>query len=164
MGQVLHGSATTTEAIRRAIQHSKESLRTLAQRYGVNPKTVAKWRKRELPSRICRPVPKSQNPRPSQSRTKHRRRVSQTYIAAARRLPLCPPGADTSSDPLAAYRCLQRHGISRLPDVEDGKGIKRKFKIYPIGYFHIDIAEVRTAEGTPRRHSRQNAPGLFPRF
>ena len=46
MGQVLHGSATTTEAIRRAIQHSQESLRGLAKRYGINPKTVAKWRKR----------------------------------------------------------------------------------------------------------------------
>jgi hypothetical protein len=32
MGQVLHGSATTTEAIRRAIQHSQASLRTLANR------------------------------------------------------------------------------------------------------------------------------------
>jgi transposase InsO family protein len=30
---------------------------------------------------------------------------------------------------------------------EDGKGIERKFKTYPIGYFHIDIAEVRTAMG-----------------
>jgi len=46
MGQVLHGSATTTEAIRRAIQHSQESLRALARRHGINPKTVAKWRKR----------------------------------------------------------------------------------------------------------------------
>jgi transposase InsO family protein len=45
------------------------------------------------------------------------------------------------------HRCLQRHGISRLPDVEDGKARKRKFKTYPIGYFHIDIAEVRTQEG-----------------
>jgi hypothetical protein len=27
MGQVLHGSATTTEAVRRAIQRSQESLR-----------------------------------------------------------------------------------------------------------------------------------------
>ena len=33
MGQVLHGSATTTEAIRRAIQRSQESLRALAKRY-----------------------------------------------------------------------------------------------------------------------------------
>ncbi|MES0092926.1 helix-turn-helix domain-containing protein, partial [Mesorhizobium sp. M0030] len=46
MGQVLHGSATTTEAIRRAIQHSQESLRALAKRYGINQKTVRKWRNR----------------------------------------------------------------------------------------------------------------------
>ena len=46
MGQVLHGCATTTEAIRRAIQHSQESLRSLSKRYGINPKTVAKWKKR----------------------------------------------------------------------------------------------------------------------
>ena len=44
MGQVLHGSATTTEAIRRAIQDSEESLRALANRYGINQKTVSKWK------------------------------------------------------------------------------------------------------------------------
>ena len=31
MGQVLHGSATTTEAVRRAIQDSQESLRVPGQ-------------------------------------------------------------------------------------------------------------------------------------
>src|SRR5258708_15017213 len=46
MGQVLHGCATTTAAVRRAIQHSQASLRQLAKRYGINPKTVAKWKKR----------------------------------------------------------------------------------------------------------------------
>jgi transposase-like protein len=46
MGQVLHGCATTTEAVRRAIQHSQESLRALAKRYGINQKTVAKWKNR----------------------------------------------------------------------------------------------------------------------
>lgn len=50
MGQVLHGSATTTEAIRRAIQNSQASLRALAVRHGINPKTVAKWRRR---SSVC---------------------------------------------------------------------------------------------------------------
>ena len=45
------------------------------------------------------------------------------------------------------HRCLQRHGIARLPDVEGDKPAKKKFKSYPIGYFHIDIAEVQTAEG-----------------
>ena len=46
MGQVQHGSATTTAAVRRAIQNSQESLRGLARRHGINPKTVAKWRRR----------------------------------------------------------------------------------------------------------------------
>ncbi|MET4222698.1 hypothetical protein ABIB00_007937 [Bradyrhizobium sp. LB14.3] len=45
------------------------------------------------------------------------------------------------------HRCLQRHGISRLPEVKGSKPPKRKFKAYPIGYFHIDIAELQTAEG-----------------
>ena len=58
MGQVHHGSATTTAAVRRAIQNSQESLRGLAQRYGINPKTVAKWRKRafvaDLPTGLKR--------------------------------------------------------------------------------------------------------------
>ena len=45
------------------------------------------------------------------------------------------------------HRCLQRYGISRLPQVEGDTPDRRKFKAYPIGYFHIDIAEVRTEEG-----------------
>ena len=49
MGQVHHASATTTAAVRRAIQHSQESLRALAKRYGINPKTVATWKKRTSP-------------------------------------------------------------------------------------------------------------------
>jgi transposase len=47
MGQILHGCATTTKAVRRAIQNSQESLRALAKRYGINQKTVAKWKQRE---------------------------------------------------------------------------------------------------------------------
>jgi len=50
MGQVVHGSATTTEAIRRAIQNNQESLRALAKRYGITQKTVAKWKKRTFVS------------------------------------------------------------------------------------------------------------------
>ena len=36
MGQVLHGSATTTEAVRRAIQNSQENLRALARHCRIN--------------------------------------------------------------------------------------------------------------------------------
>ena len=45
------------------------------------------------------------------------------------------------------HRCLQRHGIGRLPEVQGNKPIRKAFKAYPIGFFHIDIAEVQTAEG-----------------
>jgi len=42
---------------------------------------------------------------------------------------------------------LQQRAISRLPEVGGDKPVKQRFKRYPIGYFHIDLAEVRTAEG-----------------
>ncbi len=47
MGQARHGSAKTTRAIRAAIQRSQASLATLSRELGINPKTVAKWRKRQ---------------------------------------------------------------------------------------------------------------------
>jgi len=46
MGQILHGSATTTGVVWRAIQRSSDSLRALAKRYGINPKKAAKWKRR----------------------------------------------------------------------------------------------------------------------
>jgi len=45
------------------------------------------------------------------------------------------------------HRLFQRHGISRLPDPDAGTAPKKPFKAYPIGYLHIDIAEVRTEQG-----------------
>ena len=147
MGQILHGSATTTEAVRRAIQHSQESLRTLSRRYGINPKTVSKWKKRgfvaDLPTG------------PKEPKSTVLSIEDEAIVVAFRRHTLLPlddclyalqptiPHLTRSS----LHRCLQRHDISRLPEVEGDKPDKKKFKAYPIGYFHIDIAEVRTAEG-----------------
>ena len=48
MGQVLHGSAKTTHAVRAAIQRSKASIQALSARYDLNPKTVMKWKKRDF--------------------------------------------------------------------------------------------------------------------
>ncbi|WP_395781359.1 IS481 family transposase [Aquidulcibacter sp.] len=150
MGQVLHGSATTTEAVRRAIQHSQESLRVLANRYGINQKTVAKWKRRTAVQDL-----------PTGPREAHSTVLSieeEAIIVAFRTHTLLPlddclyalqatiPSLTRSS----LHRCLQRHGISRLPEVTGDKEPKRKFKTYPIGYFHIDIAEVQTAEGKLR--------------
>lgn len=41
----------------------------------------------------------------------------------------------------ALHRCLQRHGISRLPKADREK--PKRFKAYEIGCFHIDTAELR---------------------
>ena len=147
MGQVLHGSATTTEAVRRAIQHSQESLRGLAKRYGVNPKTVAKWKARSSVSDL----PTG----PKQPRSTVLSAEEEAVVVAFRRHTLLPlDDCLYALQPTIAHltrsslhRCLQRHGISRLPQVEGEASAKRKFKAYPIGYFHIDIAEVRTAQG-----------------
>ncbi len=42
---------------------------------------------------------------------------------------------------------MQRHDISRLPQIKGSRPACKTFKRYPIGYFHIDIDEVRTAQG-----------------
>lgn len=147
MGQLLHGSARTTAAVRRAIQDSQASLIELASRYGINPKTVAKWRKRT-----------SVEDAPMGPRQPHSTVLSaeQEAVAAAFRrqtqLPLddCLYALQATIPCLtrsALHRCFQRHGISRLTEIEDDKPAKKKFKKYPIGYFHIDIAEVRTEQG-----------------
>lgn len=46
----------------------------------------------------------------------------------------------------ALHRCPQRHGISRLP-VERMAEKRKRFKIYEIGYLHVDSCKLRNAEG-----------------
>ncbi len=147
MGQVLHGSARTTEAVRRAIQRSEESVRALAGRYGISPTTVQKWRKRTHAT----DAPMGPQAIHSTVLTTE----EEAMVVAFRRHTLLPlddclyalqptiPHLTRSS----LHRCLQRHGISRLPALESEAAEKKRFKAYPIGYFHIDIAEVHTEEG-----------------
>src|SRR3954454_16733417 len=147
MGQVLHGSARTTEAIRRAIQHSEARLRALSKRYGINQKTVAKWKRRTSVADV--------RTGPKEARSTVLSIEDEAVVVAFRRHTLLPlddclyalqatiPHLTRSS----LHRCLQRHGISRLPEVDGDKPDRRKFKSYPIGYFHIDLAEVRTEQG-----------------
>ena len=58
MGEVRHGSATSTHAVRAAIQRSQASLATLSRELGICPRTVAKWRKR-LTVEDLKTVPKT---------------------------------------------------------------------------------------------------------
>ena len=45
------------------------------------------------------------------------------------------------------HRCLERHGISRLPENPDKASKRGKFAETAIGYVHIDISELRLAQG-----------------
>lgn len=147
MGQILHGSAKTTEAVRRAIQDSQASIAKLADRYDLNPKTVHKWKKR---SHVHDAAMGPKCPHSTVLSLEE-----EAAIIAFRKHTLLPlddclyalrstiPHLTRSS----LHRCLQRHGISRLPQLDGEKNKKKRFKKYPIGYVHIDIAEVATEEG-----------------
>ena len=148
MGQILHGNARTTEAIRREIRHSKESIAKASVRFNVNPKTIIKWKKRD----DTKDLPMG----PKKIKSTVLSEAEEEVIVTFRKLTELPlddvlyslqetiPHLTRSS----LHRCLKRHGCSVLPKKEvSASADKKKFKQYPIGYFHIDIAEVRTAEG-----------------
>lgn len=145
MGQILHGSAKTTHAVRAELQRSQAPAAELARRFGINEKTVRKWRSRRsvedepMGPKVCRSSTLSA--------------IEEAAIVALRvqaRLPLDDvfvalkdviPHLTRSS----LHRCLQRHGISRLPKPDREK--PKRFKAYEIGYFHLDIAELRYEGG-----------------
>ena len=146
MGQVLHGSATTTHAVRAAIQRSKASIQALSERYSINPKTVAKWRKRTTPE--DRPMG------PKVSRSTVLSAEEELLIVAFRRHTLlslddCLYALQATIPHLtrsSLHRLFQRQGVNRLPNAE-GTRIRQKFREYPIGFIHIDLAEVWTEQG-----------------
>ena len=133
MGQVLHGSATTTGAVRRAIQARQESVRAAAKRFGISPTTVQKWRQRQTTA-DARMGPKA-------IRSTVLTPEEEAVIVAFRRHTLLPlddclyalqptiPHLRRSS----LHRCFQRHGIARLPGIESDKPKRSRLKPYPIG-------------------------------
>jgi len=119
----------------------------LAQRHGINPKTVAKWKKR--------PSVQDERTGPKEPRSTVLSSEEEAIVVAFRRHTLLPlddcryalqatlPHLTRSS----LHRCLQRHGLSRLPSTDGDKPRRAQFKRYPIGYVHIDLADVRTEPG-----------------
>jgi len=156
MGQVLHGSAKTTHAIGAELQRSKASVASLAKKYAINEKTVLKLRSRQ--SVEDKPMG------PKEPRSTVLSPMKEAALVALRvpaRLPLDDvyialkdviPHLTRSS----LNRCLQRHGISRLPKADREK--PKKFKTYEIGYFHIDIAELHYEAARPASMSLSIAP------
>lgn len=120
-------------AVRRAIQRSPESLRVVAKRNGVNPKTIANRRSRKSVAGL----PTG----PKKARSTGLSVEEEAVIVAFRKDTLLPlDGCLYGLRPIiphltrwSLHRCLKRHGISRLPQVEGEASPKRKFKVYPTG-------------------------------
>ncbi|MCX4187384.1 IS481 family transposase [Methylophaga sp. OBS4] len=143
MGQVLHPCAKTTQATRRAIQNSEESLMVLARRYGINPKTVAKWRARKDEGALDRKM----GAKMSRSVLSATDEAIICEFRRQTRLPLddCYDVLKEQIPQLSRsnlHRCLQRHGLSRLPKEEQDAAPKKQFKDYPIGFVHVDISNI----------------------
>jgi transposase-like protein len=147
VAEVLHGSARTTPRVRAELQRSQASTRALAARYGLNPKTVAKWRGRTTTA----DAPMG----PSDPRSTVLTPVEEAMVVEFRRRTLLPLddvlGCLRDTIPKltrsALHRCLKRHGISRLPESEDKPSRRGRFAETAIGYVHIDVCELRLATG-----------------
>jgi transposase len=121
MGQVPHGSARTTHAIRGELQRSQASVASLAKRYGINEKTVLKWRHRQS----VEDLPMG----PKERRSTVLSPMEEAAIVALRvqaRLPLYDvyialKDVISHLTRSSLHRCLQRHGISRLPKADREK-------------------------------------------
>jgi len=121
VGQVRHGSATTTHAVRAAIQRSQASFSTLSRKFGINPKTVPKWRKRAAVEDL-----KTGLKAPHSTTLTEAEEAAVVAFRCHTLLPLddCLYALQPSIPHLTRstlYRCLQRPGISRLPDIEGDK-------------------------------------------
>jgi len=147
MGNIQHANAKTTPRIRKEIQESNESISELAARLSLNPKTVMKWKNAgRIEDKKSGPtVPRSTvlTEQEEQIICEFRRvtkfSLDDVFIALMDEIPKM-----TRSN---LHRCLQRHGLSRLPKVEKKEKEKKRFKSYHIGYVHIDISELHTEEG-----------------
>ncbi|MFN3734955.1 IS481 family transposase [Comamonas testosteroni] len=113
----------------------------------MSQKTVAKWQKRtsvaDLPTEPRQPCSTILSVEDEAAIIAFRRHTLLPLDDCLYALQPSTPHLTRSS----LHRCLPRHGISRLPEIEGNKPVKKKFKSYPIGYFHVDIAEVQTAQG-----------------
>src|SRR5688572_11904213 len=147
MAGLLHGCARTTPCVRAELEASQASTRVLAARYGLNPKTVAKWRARSDTA----DAPMG----PHRPRSTVLTEAEEAIVVEFRRrtlLPLddvlgCLREVIPTLTRSALHRCLRRHGISRLPRDDEKAAKRQRFAATRIGYVHIDLRELRLAQG-----------------
>ncbi|CAB4244605.1 transposase [Methylacidimicrobium sp. AP8] len=149
----LHKNATTTPAIRTAIQRAKGSDYELARQFRVTRETIRRWRKRDFvedASHTPHHLPTTLNPGQEEL---------VIYLRTQLRLPLDDLLAvirefiEPSMTRSALGRLLRRRGHSRLPQPEKPANPTQPFKVYLPGYFHVDLKYLpQMADETSRRY------------
>ena len=146
MANVLHGSAQTTPRLRAEFQASKESSRALAVRYGLNAKTVRKWRKRTTTAdALMGPKkPKSTVLTPAE----------EAIVVAFRQKSLLPlddvlVACETLCLTSVAAPCTDACNATASPGCRSRRDHeqRKRFKTSEIGHVHIDSCELRHADG-----------------
>lgn len=140
MVQVLHKRSRTTEEIRREIQESELSQYKLAAKYNINRKTVAKWQKRDHVSDKPMGNGRSNSVLTKEEEQVIKRSREKTWLPLDDLYDLLKPSIEKLSRS-NLYRCLRHYGISRVPEELNPKRKTGKFKVYEIGYLHIDITD-----------------------
>ena len=135
----LHKNATTTPAIRAAIQNSSGTVNELAERFGVSHMTIRKWRSRTTTD--------------DGSHTAHRLQTTLNagqeelviYLRTQLRLSLddllsvVREFIEPKMSRSALDRLLRRRGHSRLPALQAPARVDKPFKAYEPGFVHIDV-------------------------
>lgn len=144
-----HPRATTNYHIRQLIKESNESSYVLAQRFGINRKTVLKWKKREsLTDLPCgtKTITSCLNPLEQKIIVKVRKHLKvpldDLVLMVKEHIP------KTNRD--NAYRVLKRHQLNRLPSAFDDRKTG-KFCYYLPGFLHLDLAYLPILSNTYQR-------------
>ncbi len=150
----LHKNATTTPAIRAAIQRASGSDYELAREFRVTRETIRRWRKRDFvedASHTAHHLPTTLNAGQEEL---------VIYLRTQLRLPLDDLLAvirefiEPTMSRSALGRLLRRRGHSRLPQPEKPAKPAKPFKAYLPGYFHVDVKYLpQMADETSRRYA-----------
>ena len=136
----LHKLATTTPAVRAALQRSRLPTKELAAKYGITPVTVRKWRNRQQVH--------------DRSHTRHNLNRSlstldEQVVLELRRLGL---SADTIMQVInkstnlpkpfsvsAVYRCLKRYGVAGRPKLAKRAAYQPFEVVTQPGFLHLEV-------------------------
>lgn len=139
MLQKLHKRAKTNYAIRSEIKASSLSVRELALEYDLNPKTILKWKHRDVledkPSRpitLQTKISKEHESLIVYERKAHKKSLFEIWDTLHETVP------DLYT--MKIYRVLFRWGLNILPnELKDADRLVKKFRKYTVGYLHIDL-------------------------